>query len=214
MSEKTLFIRWHLGLGDAIICNGLIRELAKRHNLIHVPAKPDKFASVFWMFSDLPNVIVICVDDDADMNATAKTKLNQGLGLWSQRGILDWQHWDKQFYEDVGVPFDARWNSFYVPPCKTLPYPSGEYAFVHEEPGRGMAIQQFPKMAIYAPPHPPHIFWNLAALQHATEIHVVNSCFLNLAESVPTAARRLVVHNYARKDRAGLPTLRKNWEVL
>lgn len=211
--KDTLFLRWHLGLGDAIICNGLVRALAKKHEHIVLPAKLEKVLSTFWMFSDLQNVTILPIEGDSDMNEAARGYTMLGLGLWSKRGLVDWKNWDRQFYEDAGVPFDERWTGFHVPECQVIEPPIIPYAFIHQEVKRGMAIHQMPTMTIYEPPKPPHIFWNLEAIRRATEIHVVNSCFLSLVESVPTTANRLVLHNYARTD-CGPPTLRKSWEVL
>jgi hypothetical protein len=210
----SIYLRWHLGLGDAIICNGLVRELAKRHDKVYLPAKLEKMISVFWMFSDLENVRIVPVKDDSEMNEKANQFQSIGLGIWSKGGLRDWSCWDQQFYEDARVSFEARWSQFKVPECKQAEPPSGDYAFIHHDPARGMTMRKVATIPIYEPSHAQHIFWNVSALQRATEIHVVNSSFLNLAESLPLCAKRLVVHNYARIDRAGIPTLRKHWEVL
>lgn len=211
---KSIFLAWHLGLGDAIICNGLVRELADRYDRVTVPAKHEKLLSVFWMLSDLVNVFVVPVNDDAEMLGLAKRENWLGLGLHSKRGLVDRQHWDRQFYEDAGVPFEYRWTRFATPPIKTGPkHETVEYAFVHQEPHYPMVAIRLPGMQIYVPPKPPHIFWNMEVLMYATEIHVVNSCFLSLAESITTHATRLVLHNYARTDTPP-PTLHKNWEIL
>lgn len=214
MKQNAIFLRWHLGLGDAIICNGMVRELSKRFDAVILPAKLDKVVAVFWMFSDLENVRVVPVRDDSEMNSMSLSYSHLDLGLWSKIGLKDWSRWDEQLYRDAGVPFEIRWSGFKVPDCPQIEPPQGAYAFTHQEVNRGMAIKKMPTIPIYEPPKPPHIFWNLTALRLAAEIHVVNSCFLSLAESVPVAATRLVLHDYARKDRAGAPTLRKSWEIL
>lgn len=211
---RPLFIAWHLGLGDALICNGLVRVMAERRAQVVVPAKVPNLASVKFMFSDLPNVNVIPVRDNPDVPAASGTCQVLGLGLWSKRGLVMAVGWDRQFYEDAGVPFECRWARFAAPPSPQLPAPAQPFAFVHHQPEQGRRITRWPSLPVYEPPRPPHLFYHCAAIEAATEIHVVNSCFLNLVESLDNvSAKRLVLHNYARTD-CGPPTLHKPWEIL
>ena len=60
-----LLIRPHLGMGDAIISNGLVRQLAVNQR-IAFPCKTHYAASVRFMFRDVPSVTVIPVADDSD----------------------------------------------------------------------------------------------------------------------------------------------------
>jgi hypothetical protein len=70
------------------------------------------------------------------------------------------------------------------------------------------------------------ILSHVPAILHAHEVHVIDSCFMHLIESIDliNAGQRLVYHRYARPVREDLygdgrwsdvdcPT-RKNWEVL
>lgn len=210
--SDTLYLVWHLGLGDAIICNGMVRELAKRHAKIVLPVKYRNVTSVFWMFSDLPNVFIDPVDNDFEMQENARPHKSLRLGLWSDGKIKDWAHWDEQLYRDAGVSFEQRWLGFR---CPVIPRSGeiGECAFVHDDPVRGFRILEEPPIAIYRPFRTPHIFWHLWMLENCTEIHLIDSAFLCLAESIPLKSNRLVFHRYARPD-GKPPTLRKRWEIL
>lgn len=211
---KPMFIAWHLGLGDALICNGLVRAIADGRQIV-VPAKIPNVASVRFMFSDLPNVRVEAIPNEQAVRSASQGCEFLGLGLWSNRKSVPAIGWDRQFYEDAQVPFECRWERFHTPPSPVLSAPLQPFAFVHDQPEQGRRItRDLPKIPVYEPLRPPHIFYHVTALFNALEIHVVNSCFLNLAESVPTPnAQRLVLHNYARTD-CGPPTLRKAWEIL
>ena len=61
MSE--LLIYHHLGLGDHIICNGLIREYAKRFDTVKLFCKPQNVQTVLHMYDDL-NLELLIGDDD------------------------------------------------------------------------------------------------------------------------------------------------------
>lgn len=210
----ALFLAWHLGLGDAIICNGLVRELASRHKEVVLPVKIPNVPSVRFMFSDLKNVKLIPIRKEIEVLPSAKGYDFMGLGTWSDRKSVPRIGWDRQFYEDAGVPFELRWDGFSAPAPTFLVPPNGRYAFVHHQPEQGRKIVHLPDLPIIEPSRPPHIFYHIGIIAGAEEIHVVNSCFLNLIESIyPISAKRLVLHNYARTDSTP-PTLHKSWEIL
>ena len=53
----------HLGLGDHIICNGLVREICNNSkNSFLLPAKKQNFQTVEFMFRDLKNLTVVSVN--------------------------------------------------------------------------------------------------------------------------------------------------------
>lgn len=211
---RTIYLKWHLGLGDAIVCNGLVRDLALRYKRVILPAKPDKVSSVIAMFSDLPGVFVDVVKNDAEMLDKAQRHDSIGLGLWSKRGLLYPRlPWDQQFYEDARVDFELRWSGFKIPKLPETETPSYPFALFHEDVGRKMLVTRgVVGQIVVDMPKMPHIFWNLGLMRTASELHFINSCFVCLAETVDTPGR-LVLHKYARSD-GGLPTLRKKWEII
>lgn len=67
---KKIFIQQHLGLGDNIVHNGMIRKLSLDNPdyLIYVPSKTHNFDNVKFMYRDNNKIIVIDVIDDYGMN--------------------------------------------------------------------------------------------------------------------------------------------------
>lgn len=217
---SALFLKLHLGLGDSILCNGMVRVFAKDHDKVFVPAKYHNADTVRWMFSDLPNVEVVSVKDDADMVRQATMCQSVGVGLFSKRGLQP-KEWDKAFFEDAGVPFECRWSEFKLPPFYTEP--AGKHLFVHDDPSRRYEIvperctdEEWPE--VYMPDRRQSMAYHLTQLRSAAEIHVIDSCFLCLADQIETSAKRHVLHLYATAHdpykKFGPPTLRKNWEIL
>lgn len=219
---SALYLCPHLGLGDAFIANGLVRVLASQGNRIIFPAKPHNAATVAWMFSDLPNVTVLAVRDDAHMLAESRGFDCLRLGVHSGDYKIP-KDWDAWFYRQAGIPHECRWSEFKLPP-----FPMRERwcfkTFQHDDPQRGYNIDWlrvtndgfFPDRYLALPncPFEKHI----NPLATAKEIHVIDSSFLCLADTIPTSAKRLVLHQYATardvNKRTGPPTLRKNWEIL
>lgn len=218
----NLFIRLHLGLGDSIICNALVRHFTQWQVVI-VPCKEHNLASVQFMFRDNPNIVVVPVKDDAEADKLCnKHQWSLKLGMFGDN--FSFKDWDAIFYAQAGVPFDRRWTGFYCrrePSSEIRPPHKGPFAFVHEDVNRKMVIDDalLPQIPLVVAERQSTIFAYTACIEEADEIHCIDSAYLSLVESIPTRAKRLVLHRYARPNSkengyAGPPTLRKNWQVI
>lgn len=209
------FIHLHLGLGDALLCNAIIRKEAKEHCDVLIPAWHHNRKSVEFMFRDLSNVQVYVVrsDDEAKQISGNHDSLKLGFAGEGFNAAI----FDQEFYRQAGVPFEERWNGF-----KSCRNPDLEakcnvpFRFVHDDWGRGFQITRIKEddaCPIVRPHALPNLFQFCWMLENAEEIHCINSSFLILADSIPTpAAKRLVFHWYARKT--DHPRLKKEWEIL
>lgn len=212
--KGPLFIRWHLGLGDAYICNGMVHVLREGGDLV-LPCKPHNMATVTAMFKGDEGISIRRVVDDAEMKALARGfKRVLNLGLHSGEP-LDKVGWDRQLYRQAGVEFRHRWDSFRIPPS-TWECPKRPYAFVHEDPKRGYSIdlkRLTAGLEVIRPEGMSNALDYVPLIRCATEIHCIDSSFLCLADSLETRAVRHVFHRYARPE--GLPpTLSRKWEIL
>lgn len=220
---KTLILLWHLGLGDAFICNGLVRWTVKHAgwDTLVLPAKPHNVSTVAWLFSDLPQVKVVPVENDEHARSLAKRGATFALGVHTGQPIP--KDWDAWFYRQANIPFGCRWSEFALPhTClgepEVMDHP---YAFCHQDEKRGYVINDdeiLTRCGTFFPLPSGEFRHHIAPLQRADEIHVIDSCFLALADSIETQAKRHVLHLYATAHdpykRFGPPTLRKNWEIL
>lgn len=216
--DQPLFIRPHLGLGDAFILNGMVRALAKKNGQITVPAKQHNVSTLRMLWSDLENVTIAPVEDDA--GATFMAEHHEGskllLGLFGKEWNDGKPGWDKLMYRQAGVPFEERWSGFKIGSMPHQHAVNGPpYALVHEDIERGFVIPSNRK------PHLPcrHIWPSNSVLDfvdmitNATEIHCIDSSVACLADSIPTKARKLVLHLYARPN-AKPPIYKKEWTIL
>lgn len=226
---KTLFLLWHLGLGDAFICNGLVRWTVKHAgwDTLVLPAKPHNVPTVGWLFSDLPQVKVVPVDNDEHARALAKLGASFALGVHTGQPIP--KDWDAWFYRQANIPFGCRWSEFklpddahLIPPCVNRDWVS-HWCFIHDDVKRGYRItaDRLPplhEIGNYFPYQGIDMAEHAYEMQRCAEIHVIDSCFLSLADSIETSATRHVLHLYATANdpykQNGPPTLRKNWEIL
>lgn len=218
---RSIVIRGHLGLGDHLICNGLVRVYAEQYDRVIVPCKRHNEPSVRQMFLDNPKIQPLPVDDDAEADKVSGLLEETGsdlikLGMFGERPF-DITRFDSEMYRQAGVPFIKRWNRFeFKLPEDPVDPPLCDYAFVHDDPSRGFRIdvRRLSKMKIIKPSHVGTIFHWLPTIFGAKEISCVDSCFAILVDSLTLHDFKvpLLLHLYARRDKP--PHYRKQWEVL
>lgn len=217
---RSIVIRGHLGLGDHLICNGLVKEYASQYDRVIVPCKQHNEPSVRQMFLDDARIHAVAVRDDSDADKVSSLFEESGsdllnLGMFGEKPF-DIMRWDSEMYRQAGVTFETRWErfSFQIPEDFQLADPGG-FAFVHDDPSRGFKMRksELPGIPHCRPSPAGTIFHWVPHILAAKEIHCIDSCFAILVDSLKDiSAERLVLHLYARRDKP--PHYRKQWEVL
>lgn len=108
------YIYHHLGLGDHIICNGLVRHFREIYNEVSVFCKPHNYDNVNYMYRDDDKIKVLSIGNDNDVynyivdnNITNETVwvgfhlMNESMGTF-----------DECFYKIVDLPFEYRFSKF------------------------------------------------------------------------------------------------------
>lgn len=202
----NLFLMLNLGLGDAIICNGLVRELAKDHDKIFIPSYMHNSRSIRFMFSDLPNVEIQEIVDADDIFNFQKQHESVGnqvlkLGCYSDSKPLEPETFDQTFYRQAGIDFECRWESFKLPEILN-PVKDSEtgIAFICDDHERGFKIHDSKinsNLLKRKPFKSDTIFDFVPLLSRAEEVHTIDTSFLHLIESIPTKGS-LFFHHYSR----------------
>lgn len=228
---KKIFFVPHLGLGDHFTCNGMTREIYKEAKIMVMPVKEHNLKVVRRMFSDLSNLHLIPVVGSLDYGDTQHIgDVFALMNFYSKRGYeikavgefnkatfkRDSRKYDEIFYDQVNIPFEKRWSSFYYERNNDLEQTlfkecfkldGQDYIFLHDDPERGRVIdrQLLPKDVKIITPH--QKFWDADildyrfVLENALEIHCVNSSFADLMDSFDLSnVSRLCIHEYARTD--------------
>jgi hypothetical protein len=163
---NDLWVFNHLGMGDEIICNGLIRELCKTNERVIKFTQPQYVRQVRFMYRDLQNLTIIPA---------------QSFGV--KRDI--------EFYYD------------------------GPFIFMHDDSRFRMKRPASDLRIIHA--HDllsENIFDYSWFIENAQEVHVIESAFLFLADSLDPKGK-LFSHRYARSyPPNNMPTLKHDWEIL
>jgi hypothetical protein len=232
---SSILLDFHNKLGDNIICNGLVREYAKKYDRVGIFCIPKYLESVAFMYRDLPNIEITLTKNQAH-----KDKIMRLHSFWlsqyhygeikkiqddSEAEIVA----ERQVYARAGVPHEKKWSSFYV---KRDPAHEEEffnrvvtkqpYAFIHDDTIYGglMDKKHFaPGLAEVraTPALSNNIFDYCKVIEEADEIHVVDSVFMFLVDCLPyhNPKQKLFVHRYARSNPAWrLPILKKDWTIF
>ena len=114
MNDIKCYIYHHLGLGDHLVCNGLVRELQKRLKTdVHVVVKRQNQNNVGRMYEDSNRIKLFPVDGDRQfldfINSQPSCRL---IKIGFEKCIAN--KFDQSFYESANIPFEKRWTSWYL----------------------------------------------------------------------------------------------------
>ena len=231
---SSILLHQPLGLGDHVVCNGLIREYCKRYDRVGLFCFPYYRPSVSFMFSDLPNLYLETTHSHKE---TSRFLLHNALGLsprryakskmvgaYSQETGIQYQ---QQFYKMADLPFSTMYESFLLPRdyereevlFKKLALPEN-YLFVHDDARFPLDDTRISSSLpiIRADMTPTDtIFDYCNVIEHASEIHVIDSVFMFIVDFMPykNKGQKLFVHRYTRINSPwNLPVLQKEWQIL
>lgn len=197
----------HLGLGDHIICNGLVRKITQDKKNYGIFTKTHNFESVSFMYRDLKNLKVIPVQNETEISnyKDILTIGHQNLNeIMLKHGCL----WDESFYKQINIDFSERWNSFYYNRdfkseksiYDELNPNKEKFALIHNEDSTG--TERVDKTKIN--PELKQIFLQKRKtifeygflIATATEIHCIDSSLKHLVDSLPTMGKLFYHKNF------------------
>lgn len=218
--RKVFFIP-HLGLGDHIICNGIVRKLREEYDIVHMPVKYHNYESVRDMCRDDAGIELIKVNNDDE----AIKYLNifrphvekiVGVGNYGSNFLHEAKSFDESFYKQLNFSYDIRWTSFKYnrdhakenDVYKRAQLPT-DYVFVHDDVNRNYKINEEHLPADVHVFRPSHTFGKEAEvtifqygkiIENAKEIHCIDSSFACYIEHLNcTQVDRMVLHRYIKQ---------------
>lgn len=196
---SALIVWHHAGLGDHLICNGLVNYLADQHDVIYLPCKRAYLETIRCLYVDQPKVEVFPVDRwPDDVERFRRNRQCEILRVGHEQA--DQRKFDVSFYRQVGIPFEVRYTRVALPhiiPHEDELYerlaPGREYCLIHREGSLGVFKLAFtPTLPVVYVEQKTDPFKNLLAYRklicHAAEIHCINSSVIHLVDSLPTNA--------------------------
>jgi len=202
------YIHHHLGLGDHIINNGMVRHFCKEYGAISLFAYNHNLKNVEYMYRDIDRVKIIGVESDMEADEyVSKNNLDcMKIIRSSQKCDLPF---DKAFYKLAGLDFSVRFNEFYYERdleeekrvLNTLNPDNERYVFIHDDPSRRFKINMDRIRTSYRVIMNDkrfNVFDYLTLIERAEEIHFMQSSFKELICSYKLMKPKLYQHNYVR----------------
>lgn len=216
-----------MGLGDTIICNALIRNICKKYEHVTIFSKPKYLESTRFMFRDIKNLQILSMDDN-DVGSFLYNIPNTEkyyVGHENILNLLTTNTFDECFYRQIGLDFQKRWDHYFVERDLKLEEetfekfaPTSSYAFIHDDHERSFFIDESlvkKDLLIFRPPKTTNIFSLLKIIEHASEIHCMDSCFKHIIDSMDIKHNNLFYHMYIRGiNNSGYTQSKLNWKKI
>lgn len=232
-----LFIMPHLGLGDHLIINGLVRYIfiKEEYDRILMPAKHHNYEAVKWMFSDIDIKIISVADDSEALKLMKEYENNKKmqvlkLGYHQSQDFAKLRTFDADFYYQASVPESARWEywhiernlkreeKIYFDLMEHYNNQGNKYIFCHDDPHRQIN-DKYLKGNIIRPVEglTSNIFDYQTTIQRADEVHCIESSFLAMADHLELNQPRFIhryILDWVNKNPMYVGTYRNNWNEI
>ena len=217
----------HLGLGDHIVVNGLIRELTKDYDRVYIFVKKHNLETVKHLYyEDKYNFISVRDDNEAleycQINMINPLKI--GFDKLDSRN----QKFDESFYKQFNIPFEYRWSKFKmrrdISKEKDIfdyyKIKEKEYIFLHDDPKRNYKIDrnliENKDLKIITPEIglTENIIDFLYLIENSKEIHCMDSSFRLLIDNLKLS-QNLYYHTYVRgRNNINMSSSKNNWKII
>lgn len=232
--DRDLYVHHHLGLGDMIHCNGLVRSLLEElhdRSQLYLFCKQRYSSMVEWMYRDESRIKILSLDDQKKEHREVRRILQQQKStnfLSVGHGLL--RHleraypqlfFDQLFYRQLDLPYEHRFTKCYwqrdleeEERVYRKLAPQTPYAFIHDDASRGFTVNsESIQLPIVRNDVSESIFHLGLLLERATEIHCMESSIRCMMESLDLHRTKLYYHNFRCARSLGTATCQKWMEV-
>ena len=206
------YIYHHLGLGDHIICNGIVRHYKELHKTVTVFCKPHYFTNVDYMYRDDNDIIVLPIGEDSDViNYINQHNLQSDLIMvgFGRPGSEQGKTFDEGFYHTVNLPFFYRFSKFKferniekeLKVYNELNPKNEPYIYVHDDKDRGFSIDRNKinnNLKVIENNKRFLMFDMLTVIENATEVHSMQTGMKDLINSYNFNNPKFYLHWYVR----------------
>lgn len=229
--KKDSFIAYtHLGLGDHIVCNGLLNHFSEFFKEIYLPVKSRDFDNISYLYKNNPKIILFKIEHDTEVNdissfAKSHNKKILKVGFKKRKPPFN-----KSFYDQFKLPYEISIEKFnferneikeieLLNHLKNIYQVSDKFQLVHNQSSYGRVdLNVNNSLPIITIEKETDIFKNIfyysKIIELASEIHCLDSSFLHLVERINTNAK-LFFHNIKKEGQSGADVfLLKKWREI
>tara|TARA_B100001250_G_scaffold375154_1_gene362514 strand:+ start:2631 stop:3374 length:744 start_codon:yes stop_codon:yes gene_type:complete len=224
---QEIIIYPHLGLGDMIICNGLVNKLGNYFSKINLIVDKKFHKQAEHLYS-LNSDVKIVSENPVEVNNLDEFvhnfSLNNNLEILRVSQIKSGKPFYHEFYKSVKLSYKHSYKAFKLPEdielqdklknhlIKSYNVDPLNYALVHRDSSNksyDLKIENLNKIYVEEKTDLfKNIFLYKDLIRDAKEIHCINSSFLHLVDRVDTNAKL-----YYHDVRGGIIKLKKKWKI-
>ena len=209
---KELVLHHHLGLGDHIICNGMVYGLIEKYEVeqLYLMVKDINLPTVNKLYEDSDIVIPVSIpyetyEKEQRFVAEYRADIPHLDIIYTGGGS---EFFDIEFYGMSGIEFQDRWDKFQMPKDDSSSkkffnkfIKDKDYCLVHCQGSPGSYnLDITTDLPIY------HVESGLTdtildwtdVIKNAKEIHCIDSSIIHLADSLDLTAEKLYYHDVGR----------------
>jgi len=210
LNPKRLIVHHHLGLGDHLICNGLVHYLLEAFELecLYLVCTKANAPTVRFLYADEPRIKILDFDwpklSQQDFVYLAANQLAVPVLTIVARSS---DNFDVEFYQSLGVPFEVRWSHFRLPAVMTSAQNFYRQHIRHERfclvaaksrvNEHHLTIETDLPIYYVEPVTDSMLDW-VEVIRQASEIHCIDSGFIHLVNSFDLTGTKLVYHDVGR----------------
>jgi len=225
IKNEQIVIHHHFGLGDIIICNGLVNYVSSKVEKVYLPVEEKYFVQTQFLYKDNNKITVIEVKNKKEIYKLFKHLKILRVGFEKNYGKFN-----KSFYDQLELPYKYSFNYFHIPKAykkeeelllhlKSFYKIKGKYNLIHNQSSYGKVdIKVNNDFGCVFVDKDSDIFQNLflytKVIEQATEIHCVDSSFLHLVERVNTDAKLYFHYKKTYNQSSEKLELKKNWNII
>ena len=220
----------HLGLGDHIVCNGLLNHFSESFSKIYLPVKSRDINNVNYLYKDNDKIQTFKIEHETEVQDIRNFAKRNNLVTLKVGFKKRKPPFNLSFYNQFDLPYNISVEKFRVIRDKAKEENLYQhlvdtyntkvpYQIVHNQRSYGkVSLKTNEELStifieketdLYK-----NIFLYLKVIENATEIHCLDSSFLHLVERVKTDAK-LFFHNIKKDGQKGAEVhLIKNWRII
>lgn len=224
---NVVLLEPHFGLGDNLICIGLIRTIASQNPKVryYLACLPSYFHSITWIYQDVANIFPVAITRGREARQLAGflNATHQTIGIYN----IDIKRFDACFYEQYRLPFDYRWTKSAVPPGPKSEElfdklnPTGEPYILVCKTESGNAVfdlkinNPLGHKIIEVGPATNNIYDWSKLVENASEIHSIDTAFFHFVENVLCGRNnKALYYHLAKKKLKSDFTRRLPWQLV
>ena len=237
--KKKIIVHHNPGLGDHIICNGLINYISEKNRVLLICSLVN-YKSIKYLYSENKRVQVLPVPSLKKINYLLNAyvfKKNKNIEKFFSKIIsiffmldikyigfdnITYPEWDKSFYSSENIDFDLRFDNLKLPnklPKKVNLELNEEFILI-----QNLSSKSSEKFNLYINSNlkkiyldnklTPNFFSNIHLVLRAKEIHCIDSSLIHLVEAIEGLSCKLYFHDIRKHYKDSVFSAKKNWSII